>query len=157
MGYTGVVRFGLSTLGSLYGLSLPPDSFHFSIMTILALFSIKFSIFLDNLQGDMSSSSFTDIHVRDFVHEVRPDPTRPGYDSALQLHSEVNIPPVQGEELSDDIDVKPVPTLIRFFVTNGQADLFQSGVFVYVRGPFYVDGEQDGYPQLVVNAFSVDW
>ena len=69
----------------------------------------------------------------------------------------MNISSVQGEELSDDIDVKPVPSLIRLFASTGQADLFQTGVFIYARGPFYLDGEQNGFPQLMVNAFSVDW
>jgi len=64
-----------------------------------------------------------------------------------QLHAGVNIPSVQGEELSDDINVKPVPSLIRFFASNGQAVLFQTGTFTYARCPFYIDGEQDGFPQ----------
>lgn len=50
-------------------------------------------------------------YIRDFIHEVRPDPTRPGYDSAIQLHALVNVPEVHGEERSDDIDFTPVPAL----------------------------------------------
>ena len=117
MSYTAIVLFGLPYMGSPFRQTPfnPPS----------CQFSLDFPIFLDDPHDNMSSSScFTDIHVRDFVHEVRHDPSRPGYDSALQLHSDVNIPPVQGEELSDDVDVKSVPTLVRFFVTNGQADLF---------------------------------
>jgi len=122
-----------------------------------AVQTYKSDFYLSDLQCNVSSSSnFNDIHIRDFIHEVRHDPSRPGYGSALQLHSDVNIPPVQGEELSDDIDVRPIPTLIRFFAADGQAGLFQTEVFVYVRRPFYINGDQDGYPQLVVTAFSVD-
>jgi hypothetical protein len=56
----------------------------------------------------MSTNCFTNIHVRDFVNEVARDPTRPGYDSALQLHSNVHVPSVQGEELSDDFDCRNI-------------------------------------------------
>src|ERR1700719_4662384 len=49
---------------------------------------------------------------RDFVNEVGRDPTRPEYDSALQLHSNVHVPSVQGGELSDNFDTRNIPTLI---------------------------------------------
>ena len=67
----------------------------------------------------MSANCFT---IRDFVNEVGRDPTRPEYDSALQLHSNVHVPSVQGEELSDDFDTRNIPTLIRFFAPAGQVD-----------------------------------
>jgi hypothetical protein len=104
-----------------------------------------------------STNNFTNIHVRDFVNEVSRDPTRPGYDSALQLHTDINIPPVHGEELSDDFDIVPIPALIRFFAPTGQMDLYQPSVFVYATGPFNMNGTQDAVPQMVINAFSVDW
>lgn len=49
-----------------------------------------------------TTNNFTDFHLRGFVIETGQDPTRPGYDSALQLKENINIPAVQGEELSDD-------------------------------------------------------
>jgi len=41
----------------------------------------------------------------------RRDPSRPTYDVALQLSASVNVPPIQGEELSDDFDIVKIPTL----------------------------------------------
>ena len=58
----------------------------------------------------MSNNAFTNIHIRDFINEVGRDPTRPGYDSPT-LHSNMHIPSVQGEELSDDFDPKKYPYL----------------------------------------------
>src|SRR5467141_3904901 len=110
------------------------------------------------LPSNMSSTNnFTDVHIRDFIEEVRRDPTRPGYDSALQLHADVNVPPVQGEELSDDVDFLPIPTLIRYFAPGGQVDLYQPTIFVYARGQFRMSNSQDGLPQILVNAFAADW
>ncbi|KAN0073046.1 hypothetical protein V8E54_009160 [Elaphomyces granulatus] len=64
------------------------------------------------------------------------DPTRPGYDGALQLHSNLNIPPVQGEELSDDIDIVGIPALIRIFTGISSMDRYKPNVFVYATGSF---------------------
>jgi hypothetical protein len=104
----------------------------------------------------MSTNYFTNIHVRDFINQVARDPTRPGYDSALQLHSDVHIPSVQGEELSDDFDCKNIPTIIRFFAPAGQVDQFKTNAFVYTTGSFNINS-QDGFPELLVNAFSANW
>lgn len=102
-------------------------------------------------------SSFTDFHLRDFVYEVRRDPSRPSYESALQLHLDINIPGVQGEERSDDVEVRPIPALVRYFAPAGQIDLYREGVFIYARGSFTITSTQDVVPQLVATAYSADW
>jgi hypothetical protein len=76
------------------------------------------------------------------------DPTRPGYDGALQLHSNLNIPPVQGEELSDDIDIVGIPALIRIFTGISSMDRYKPNVFVYATGSFNVNTSLDGLPQI---------
>jgi hypothetical protein len=104
----------------------------------------------------MSTNCFTNIHIRDFINEVGRDPTRPEYDSALQLHSNVHVPSVQGEELSDNFDTRNIPTLIRFFAPAGQVDQFKTNGFVYTTASFNIIN-QDGFPQLLVNTFSANW
>ena len=104
----------------------------------------------------MSTNNFTDIHIRDFIHEVRPDPTRLGYDSAIQLHALINVPEVQGEERSDDVDFAPIPALIRFFAPSSRIDSFKPGAFVYARGSFWIENTQDG-PRMIVSGYDTDW
>jgi hypothetical protein len=98
----------------------------------------RFSMLL--LDGRISymstTNNFTDFHLRDFVTETGQNPTRSGYDSALQLKANVNIPAVQGEGLSDDFDIVCVPTLVRIFAGSGSADRFKPGVFIYATGTF---------------------
>ena len=67
-----------------------------------------------------NTNNFTDVLIRDFIQEISRDPTRPGYDSVLQLRADINVPPVQG-----DVDFLPIPTLIRYFAPGGQVDQYQ--------------------------------
>ncbi|KAN0083614.1 hypothetical protein V8E54_002702 [Elaphomyces granulatus] len=103
-----------------------------------------------------TTNNFTNIHIRDFVQEIQHDPTRPGYDGALQLHSNLNIPPVQGEELSDDIDIVGIPALIRIFTGIGSRDRYKPNVFVYATGSFNVNTSPDGLPLIVITTFASD-
>lgn len=97
------------------------------------------------------------IHLRDFVEVVEPDPTRLDQQAAIQLQVALNIPPVQPDEQSDDLDVCPIPTLVRVFTLPGQLHLYQQDVFIYVMGLFSMLTNVDGQPQMVVNAYTVDW
>ena len=96
------------------------------------------------------------MNLRDFVEEVGVDPSRPGMSSALQLKTSLNIPPLQAEEHCDDIDISPVPTLIRLFCPAGQLHSFQQEVFIYAWGQFHVVCGSDE-TQIVIYAYSVDW
>ncbi|KAN0086376.1 hypothetical protein V8E54_000064 [Elaphomyces granulatus] len=58
------------------------------------------------------------MNLRDFIEEVGVDPSRPDMSSALQLKTSLNIPPLQAEEHCEDIDLSPIPTLIRLFLVE---------------------------------------
>jgi hypothetical protein len=105
----------------------------------------------------MSKSNLAIIHLRDFIEKVGPDPTCPDQTHILQIQASLNIPSVKPEEQSDDINVCPIPALIRFFTPAGRADLYQQDVFVYVRGPFHVANHLRGQPKIMINAYTVDW
>ncbi|KAN0074020.1 hypothetical protein V8E54_007957 [Elaphomyces granulatus] len=94
------------------------------------------------------------MNLRDFVEEVGVDPSRPGMSSALQLKTSLNIPPLQAEHC-DDIDISPIPTLIRLFCPAGQLHSFQQEVFIYAWGQFHVVCGSDE-TQIVIYAYSVD-
>jgi hypothetical protein len=91
------------------------------------------------------------MNLRDFIEEVGVDPSRPD-----QLKTSLNIPPLQAEEHCDDIDISPVPTLVRLFCPAGQLHSFQQEVFVYAWGQFHVVCGSDE-TQIVIYADSVDW
>jgi hypothetical protein len=90
------------------------------------------------------------------IEKVGVDPSRPDMSSALQLKTSLNIPPLQGEEHCDDIDILLVPTLIRLFCPAGQLHSFQEEVFIYEWGQFHVVCGSDE-TQIVIYARSVDW
>ena len=102
-----------------------------------------------------TANNFTDFHLRDFVSETGRDPSRPSYDSAVQLTSSLNVPTNQ-EAVSDDFEVVRIPTLVRIFA-GGSLDRLKPGVFIYATGTFNVEKTPDGLPLVVVSAFSVDW
>ena len=96
------------------------------------------------------------IHLRDFVETVGPDPTRPDQQAAIQLQTVLNIPSLQPDEQSNDMEICPVPALVRIFTLLGQLHLYQQEVFVYMMGLFYIVPSLDGQPQIIVNAYTAD-
>jgi hypothetical protein len=103
-----------------------------------------------------SSNNPAIIHLRDFVEAVGPDPTRLDQQAAIQLQIALNIPPVQPDEQSDDLDICSIPTLVRVYTLPGQSPLYQQDVFTYVMGSFSML-TLDGQPQMTVNAYTSDW
>jgi hypothetical protein len=97
------------------------------------------------------------IHLRDFVETVGSDPTRPDQQAAIQLQTVLNIPSLQPDEQSNDMEICPVPALIRIFTLPGQLHLYQQEVFIYVMGLFYMVPSLDDQPQMIVNAYTADW
>jgi hypothetical protein len=97
------------------------------------------------------------IHLRDFIEEISNDPSRPDQGPALQIQITLNIPSVQPEEQSDDVDCSPIQTLIRFFTPAGRSHLYQPDTFIYAWGPFHMVHRQNDQPQMIINAHTVNW
>ena len=102
-------------------------------------------------------SNLAIIHLRDFIEEVGPAPTRPDKTPTFQIQTTLNVPSIKPEEQSDDFDICPIPALVRFFTPASQLHLYQQDVFIYAWGPFHVSDRRHDQPTIMVNAYAVDW
>jgi hypothetical protein len=94
------------------------------------------------------------LHIRDFIEDVAPDPTRPDKRLAMQLKSPLNIP-IQLSMQSDDVEVQEIPTMICFFCETGHSHLYEPEVFVYAWGPFLTTITKDEGFHIILNAHTV--
>ncbi|KAJ5367174.1 hypothetical protein N7541_001115 [Penicillium brevicompactum] len=102
-----------------------------------------------------SNKSFPAIlHVRDFIENVEPDPTRPGKGLSIQLRVSLNIP--SQDIQSDDVEQHEIPTLIRFFNEGNRPDLYQPNAFVYSSGSFLTTSSDDEGFHIVLHAHNLD-
>lgn len=102
-----------------------------------------------------SSKSFPAIlHVRDFVEQVEPDPTRPGKALSMQLRVALNIPFKDIE--SDDVESSEIPTLMRFFNEGNRSEICQPNAFVYSSGAFLTTSSEDEDFHIVLHAHNLD-
>ena len=104
----------------------------------------------------LSTNGPTIIYLQDFVEAVRPDPTCLDQQAAIQLQTILNIPSLQPDEQSNDLEICPVPALVQIFILPGQLHLYQREVFIYVMGLFYMVPSPDSQPQMIVNAYTAD-
>jgi hypothetical protein len=75
-----------------------------------------------------SNKSFPAIlHIRHFIENVEPDPTRPGKGISIQLRVSLNIP--SKDIQSDDVEQNEISTLIRFFNKGNRPNLYQPNCF----------------------------
>jgi hypothetical protein len=72
----------------------------------------------------LSSNNPAIIHLWDFVKAVGPDPTHLDQQAAIQLQIALNIPPVQPDEQSDDLDICSIPILVWVYTLPGQSYLY---------------------------------
>lgn len=102
-----------------------------------------------------SNKSFPPIlHIRDFIENVEPDPTRPGKGFPIQLRVSLNIP--SKDVQSDDVEQEDIPALIRFFNEGNRPDLYQPNAFVYSSGAFLTTtSDEEGF-HIVLHAHSLD-
>jgi hypothetical protein len=102
-----------------------------------------------------SNKSFPAIlHIRDFVENVEPDPTRPGKGLSIQLRVSLNIP--SKDIQSEDVEQNEIPTLIRFFNEGNRPDLYQPNAFVYSSGSFLTTSSDDEGFHIVLHAHNLD-
>lgn len=94
------------------------------------------------------------LHVRDFIEQVEPDPTRPGKGLALQLRISLNIP--AKDDQSDDVEQQDILTLVRFFSDPGRSDIYHENTFVYAWGSFLTATTQDQGFHILLHAHTVD-
>jgi hypothetical protein len=69
----------------------------------------------------------------------------------------LNVPHLLPEELSNDYQICPIPTVVCFFTPPARSHLYRQDVFVYVCGSFSMRHDVDSRPQLIVDAHSVSW
>jgi hypothetical protein len=97
------------------------------------------------------------IHVRDFIDNVEPDPSRPDLSSNIQLLMSLNVPPpVSVEEESDDVECGPIQTSIRFFCPRSRLYDYERNMFAFTWGPFHTVGSGMD-TELIINAYNVQW
>ena len=102
-----------------------------------------------------SNTSFPAIlHIRDFIENVEPDPTRPGKGLSKQLRVSLNIP--DKDVKSDDVEQDDIPTLVRFFNEGNRPDLYQPNAFVYAWGSFLTSSSDSDEFHIILHANSVD-
>lgn len=94
------------------------------------------------------------IHVRDFVEQVEPDPTRPGKGLSMQLRISLNIP--LKDIQSDDVEQDEVPTLVRFFNEGNQSDHYKPNTFVYSSGSFLTISSEDEEFHIIIQAHTLN-
>ncbi|KAJ5904785.1 uncharacterized protein N7473_001701 [Penicillium subrubescens] len=94
------------------------------------------------------------IHIRDFVEQVEPDPTRPGKGFSMQLRISLNIP--LKDIQSDDVEQDEIPTLLRFFNEGNQSDLYKSNTFIYSSGSFLTTSSDDDDFHVIIHAHTLD-
>ncbi|GFF87297.1 hypothetical protein IFM53868_05101 [Aspergillus udagawae] len=92
------------------------------------------------------------LHIRDFIDQVEPDPTRPDKALALQLRISLNIP--QKDALSDDVEQRDILTIVRFFCEPNRSHLYQPNAFIYAWGSFLTI--QDQHLHIILHAHTID-
>ena len=105
----------------------------------------------------MSSRPFTltnTIHLRDFVDNIIGDPAKPNNSNYIEIHTEVNVFEEDGFH-SSDVDVRPIFTRIRAYVTQDKRELYVPNSFVYVDGRFSTSTTSDNILDITIHALSV--
>jgi hypothetical protein len=75
------------------------------------------------------------IHVRDFIENVEPDPSRPDHSSNIQLQMSLNIPCLLTlEEESDDVESAMIQTSIRIFCPRSRLYDYERNMFAFTWG-----------------------
>lgn len=93
------------------------------------------------------------LHVRDFIDQVGPDPTRVQQPAALQIQSTLNIPYEQDMQ-PDDVQFDPIPLRVYFYATPGLTHPYEPNAFFYAWGAFNTH-IADGKVEIALHAHQV--
>ena len=94
------------------------------------------------------------IHLRDFVDTVVEDPSREDAPNHVEIQTDVNIFEEDGF-YSSNIDIDPIHTRIRAYLTREERDLYAPNTFFYGHGRFSAAQSPGGVLQITVHALSL--
>ncbi|ODM21200.1 hypothetical protein SI65_04253 [Aspergillus cristatus] len=93
-------------------------------------------------------------HLRDFIDDVRPDPTRPSMPDYVEIHTNVNIFP-EGDFYDSGVVVEPVHTCVRAYITHFDQEIYVPNAFFYADGRFHVTIAEENRLQIIIQALSL--
>lgn len=94
------------------------------------------------------------LHIRDFIDDVRPDPTKPDMPNYVEIHTDLNIFP-EGDFYDAGVVVEPVHVCVRSYLTHFDQEIYVPDAFIYADGRFHVIVMENKKLHIVMQALSL--